>query len=150
MTTVFHARLYGRFIEIQSNFKRKKLHERNQDPHFLRDSYSNKKNVRSPIQIKRESQPQHHKSLFFLKNTPIHFHVNCKTDKIELSFSSIEINKPLPTQSTVSCRSDSNSEANSSYCHKSDAWSHLEFRVVSSAQIPALQITLSGKSLCIV
>ena len=29
-------------------------------------------------------------------------------------------------QSTVSCRSDSSSEANSSYCHRSNAWSHLE------------------------
>ena len=29
-------------------------------------------------------------------------------------------------QSTVSHRSDSSSEANSSCCHRSDAWSHLE------------------------
>ena len=29
-------------------------------------------------------------------------------------------------QSTMSSRSDSSSEANSSYCHRSDMWSHLE------------------------
>ena len=29
MTTVFHAWAYGRFIEIQSNLRRKKLHRMN-------------------------------------------------------------------------------------------------------------------------
>ena len=38
-------------------------------------------------------------------------------------------------QSRVSLRSDSTSEANSSCCHRSDdAWSHLEWRVVSSGK----------------
>ena len=35
MTTVFHARPYGRFIEIQSNLWRKKLHSTNQGSIFL-------------------------------------------------------------------------------------------------------------------
>ena len=35
MTTIFHARLYGRFIEIQSNLRRKKLIERIKVPVFL-------------------------------------------------------------------------------------------------------------------
>ena len=51
------------------------------------------------------------------------------------------------SQSTVSCRSDSSSEANSSCCHISDAWSHLEYRIVSSAQIEVLQIASSERLL---
>ena len=43
----------------------------------------------------------------------------------EASFFSIEINKPLPAPVHSACRSDSSSEANSSCCHKSDAWSYL-------------------------
>ena len=35
MTTVFHAWPYGRFIEIQSNLRRKKLHRRIKAPIFL-------------------------------------------------------------------------------------------------------------------
>ena len=34
MTTAFHARPYGRFIEIQSNLIRKKIHSTNQDSNF--------------------------------------------------------------------------------------------------------------------
>ena len=35
MTTVFHAWPYGRFIEIQSSLKRKKLRRTNQGSNFL-------------------------------------------------------------------------------------------------------------------
>ena len=90
MTAVFHARLSGRFIEIQSNFRRKKLHGSNQDPNFLRDSYSNRDNVRTPIQFKRESQFEHLKRWFFLKNTPIYFHVNCTIDKMSCVFPALK------------------------------------------------------------
>ena len=91
MTTVFHTWLCGRFIEIQSNLRRKKLHRMNQGSNFLagsfsnRDnqgsnflggSFSNRDNVRASIQFRRESQPQHLKRLFFLENRPIHFHIN--------------------------------------------------------------------------
>ena len=48
--------------------------------------------------------------------------------------------------STVSHWLDSNSKANSSCCHRSNAWSHLEQKVVSSAYIAIPQITSSGKS----
>ena len=65
----------------------------------------------------------------------------------EASFFSIEINKPLPAPVHSACRSDSSSEANSSCCHKSDAWSYLGERVVSSTVIAILQITSSGRSL---
>ena len=45
MTTVFHARSYGRFIEIQSNLSRKKLHTSNQGSNFLGDSFSNRDKI---------------------------------------------------------------------------------------------------------
>ena len=94
MTTVLHARPYGRFIEIHKNFRRKKLHRTNQELNFLGNSFSNRDNVRVPIQFERERQPQHLKR-------PIHFHINSTSvikpvKRNELSFSSIEINKPLP------------------------------------------------------
>ena len=59
MTTVFHAWAYGRFIEIQNNLRRKKLHRTNQGSNSLGGSFSNRDNVRAPIQFRRESQPQH-------------------------------------------------------------------------------------------
>ena len=59
MTTVFHAWPYGRFIEIQSNLKRQKLHRTNQGSNFLGGSFSNRDNVRAPFQFNRESQSQH-------------------------------------------------------------------------------------------
>ena len=40
MTIVFHARVYGRFIEIQSNLRRKKLHRMNQGSNFLGGTFS--------------------------------------------------------------------------------------------------------------
>ena len=104
MTTVFHAWVYGRFIEIQSNLRRKKPHITNQGSNSLGGSFSNRDNVRAPILFRRESQPQHLKILFSLKNRPIHFHIN-STNVIrlvkqnQLSFSKIEINKPLPAPS---------------------------------------------------
>ena len=58
MATVFHAWLYGIFIEIQSNLKGKKFHRMNQGSNFLGGSFSNRDNVRALIQFRRESQPQ--------------------------------------------------------------------------------------------
>ena len=52
MTTV----LYGRSIEILSSLRRQKLHRTNQGPNFLQGSFSNRDNVRAPIQFRRESQ----------------------------------------------------------------------------------------------
>ena len=37
MTTIFHARLHGRLIEIQSNLKKKKLHRTSKGSNFLGD-----------------------------------------------------------------------------------------------------------------
>ena len=126
MTAEFYAWPYGRFIEIQSNLRRKKLQRPNQGSNFLGGSFSNRDNVRPPNPIwKGKSAPASQK-IIFLKNRPINFHINSTSvirlvKQNELSFSSIEINKPLPAQSTVSRRSDSNSEANSSCCHRSNA-----------------------------
>ena len=100
------------------------------------DTYFNRKftsdcSVQHIWNCPRECQPQHLKRLFFLKNRLINFHINStriirSAKQNELSFSSIKIVKALSFQSTVSCRSDSSSEANSSCFHRSDAWSHLE------------------------
>ena len=54
MRTVFHAWLFGRFMKIQSNLKRKKLHRTNQGSDFLEDNFSNRDNVRAPIQFWRK------------------------------------------------------------------------------------------------
>ena len=51
------------------------------------------------------------------------------------------------SQPIGSCRPDLNSEATSSCRHRSDAWSHLEYRVVPSTLITISQITSSGRLL---
>ena len=61
---------------FQALLSRKKLHRTNQGSNFLGGSFSNRDNVRAPIQFRRESQPQHAKRRFFLKSRPIHFHIN--------------------------------------------------------------------------
>ena len=101
MATVFYAWPYSRFIKIHGNLKRKKLHRMNQGSNFLGGSFSNRDNVRAPIQLGRENQPQHLKRWLFLENRPIHFHINNTSinrpvKRNQLSFSSIKINKPLP------------------------------------------------------
>ena len=54
MTTVFHARNYRKFIEIKSSIRRKKLHRTNQG-----SSFSNRGNIRTPVQSKEERPLQH-------------------------------------------------------------------------------------------
>ena len=102
LTAVFHARLYGMFIEIQRNLRRRTLHRMNQGSNFLGGSFSNNDNVRAPIQFRRQGrQPQLLKRWFFPKTKLTHFHINStsviKTVKQnKISFSSIKINKPFP------------------------------------------------------
>ena len=119
----------GKFIELQSNLGRKKLHRANQDSNFLEGSFSNRDNLRVPIQFRRESQPsvlregfssRTDQSIFTLIAT-VSWDQSNETSWVDIS---IDINKPLPAP--VSHRSDSSSEANSSCCHRSDAWSYLE------------------------
>ena len=52
MTIVFHARPYGRFKEIKSSLRRKKLHRTNQGSNFFGGSLSNRDNVGAPIQFR--------------------------------------------------------------------------------------------------
>ena len=56
MITVLHARLYGRFIEIQSNISRNKFPRKNQASHFVEGTLSDIDSERAPIQLRRESQ----------------------------------------------------------------------------------------------
>ena len=86
MTTKFHEKPYGRFIEIQSNLWRKKLHRTNQGSNFLGGSFSNRDNIRASIQFRREGQPQHLQRLFFLRNRPIHFHINSTSQTKSVKF----------------------------------------------------------------
>ena len=94
MTTVFCAWLYGRFIEIQSNLKRKKLHRTNQDSNSLGGRISNRdRDLRGSVHFRKESQPQHLK-----RKRPIHFHINSTSiigpvKRNQSSFSSIEISE---------------------------------------------------------
>ena len=101
MTRVFHAWPYGRFTEIKSNLRRKKLHIMNQSSNFLGNSFGNRDNVRTPIQFRRKSLPSILKENSYSRtDTHIHFHIN-STSVIRLikqnqqSFSSIEMNKLL-------------------------------------------------------
>ena len=55
--TVFHTRLYGRFIEIQINLRKKKLQITNQGSNFIGGTFSNRDNVKAVIQFRRQSQP---------------------------------------------------------------------------------------------
>ena len=74
ITNVFHARLFGRFIEINFNLGRKKLHRANQGLNFLRDSFGNRYNIRTPTQFRRERQFQYLKRKIFIMDRPIHIH----------------------------------------------------------------------------
>ena len=58
MTTMFHARLYDRFIDTEQPHERKKLHGTNQGSNFLGGSFSNRGNVRATIRIRRGRQHQ--------------------------------------------------------------------------------------------
>ena len=126
MITVFHARPYGRFIEILSNLWRKKLHRMNQGSNFLRGSFSNRDNVRAPIQFRRERPHQHLKRLFFLKNRLIYFYINSAIVLLDRSketsriFPALKSTSHFLPQSTVSRRSDSSSPANARCCQRSD------------------------------
>ena len=62
---------------MQSDLRRKKLlYRANQGFNYLGGSFISRDTVRVPIQLRRESQPQHLKKWFFLKNRPVHFRIN--------------------------------------------------------------------------
>ena len=130
MATIFHTWPYGRFTDIKSNLKWKKLHRVNQGSYFLGGCFSNRDHLRAIIKFRRESQPSINRS-----------------NETSCVFPALKPKSHFPPQSTVPHRSDSSSEANSNCCHWSDTWSHFEYRVVSPAQMAILQITSSGRSL---
>ena len=69
MTTIFHIWPYGRFIEVQRNLRRKKLHGTNQGSNFLGGGFSNRDNVGASVQFGRESQLQQHLKRYFSSRT---------------------------------------------------------------------------------
>ena len=146
MATVFHARLHGRFMEIQSNLRRKKLHRTNQDSNFLGGSFSNIDYVRALIQFRRKRKLHYLKNDFSSRTDPSIFTSIAKvlldrSNETSWVFPAYRSKRHFPLQSTFSRRSHSSSNSNSSYCHRSDDWSDLEKRKVSLAQITILQIT---------
>ena len=57
MTTVFNTWPDGRFIEIKSNLRRKKLRRTNQGSNFLGGSFSNIGNVRTQSNLEETVNP---------------------------------------------------------------------------------------------
>ena len=113
IAAVFHALLYGRFIEIKSNLKRKELHRTNLGSNFLGSNFSDRANVKAPIQFRRENQHQHLKILiFFFKNRPMYFQINSISVIRPITQNQLKLTSHFFTQSTESCRSDSSLEAN--------------------------------------
>ena len=76
------------------------------------------------IQFRGERQAHHPKRWFFFKNRSIHFPINSisviqPSNETSWVLQTLKSTSHCLPQSTVSCRSDSNSEANnSSCCHK--------------------------------
>ena len=92
-------------------------------------------NVSTPIQkvkpsILTDDFSSRIDSSIFTLITPVLLDQSNKTSWV---FPALKSRSHFLSQSTVSCRWDSNSEANSSCRHRSDAWSNIEERVVSSA-----------------
>ena len=65
--------IFGRLTEIQSNFNGKRLQGLNQGSNSCGGSFSNRGNVRAPIQFRRESQLQHLKDDFSSTTDPSTF-----------------------------------------------------------------------------
>ena len=124
MTAVFHARLYGRFIEIQRNLRRKKLRRTNQGSNFLGGSFSNRDNVRVQSILDKKVNSSIFKDDFssgpFLF-TSIAPELLDQSKETSCVFPALTSTSHFLPQTTVSHRSDSSSEANSSCCHRLDA-----------------------------
>ena len=72
MTTVFHTWLYGKFIEIQNNLRRKKLQRANQGSIFLKAILAIEIMSEPQSSLEEKVKPSILKDDFFLKNRPIH------------------------------------------------------------------------------
>ena len=121
---MFHTWSYGIFVDIHSNLRRKKIHRTNERSNFLVGTFSSQDNVRAQIQFRNESQPQHLKRWFFLRNRPSIFTSIApafldKLNETSSVFPALKSTCHFLPQSTVSRRSGSSSDANSSCCHRS-------------------------------
>ena len=120
MTIVFHAWLYGRFIEIQSNLTGKKIPRMNQGSNFLGGSFGNKDNVRPQSNLEEKVNPSILKDNFssrtdtsiFISIAPVLLDKLNKTSWVFLG---------LKSKNTYCLSPDSRSEVSSSCCHRSDA-----------------------------
>ena len=54
MKTAIYLRLDDKYIEIKSNLQRKTLHRINQGSNFFGEIFSNRENVRTPIQLENK------------------------------------------------------------------------------------------------
>ena len=137
MITVFHVRPYGLFIERKSNLRRKKLQRTNQDSNFLGGSLNNRDNVRAPTQFRRERQPKILKYDFSSSADPSIF-TSIATELLDWSYKTSWVFRALKSTShflkpvtSMSRRSDSSSEANSSCYNKSDAFITFKSSIIS-------------------
>ena len=96
MTTVLHAKLHGKFVEIRNSFERKKFHGTNPRSKLFWDNYANGDNVRSRIQFKRENYFQHLKIWYFVENRLIHFYINITRIIRPIKQSKMSFSKFLP------------------------------------------------------
>ena len=66
---VLYSKPHNRFIEIKRNLRRKNLHRANRGSNFLGGSFSNRDNVRIPIQFRREEIAASQKMTFLQEET---------------------------------------------------------------------------------
>ena len=153
MTTLLHARSYGRFLQRwRATSGERKFKE------LIKVSIFLEAVLVMEIMKENQSTLEEKGSLSILKDyfssrinpyifTSIAPEVLDWSDKTSGVFPELKSTSYFLPQSTVSRRSDSSTEAKSGCYHKSDACSHLEQRVASSAEITILQITFTGRSL---
>ena len=124
MTKVFHALVYGRFIEILTNLRRKKLIERIKAPIFLevvlaieimQEAQSNLEEKVNPSILKDFSSRTD--PSIFTSTAPVLLDRSNETSRVFLALKSKSHFLP---QTTVSRISDSSLEANSSCCQMRD------------------------------
>ena len=111
VTTVFHWWSHGRFVEMQINHRRKKLHRTNQGSNFLKDSFSNKIMYEPQYNLEEKVNPSILKDefssvtdpLFFMSTEPVLLDWLNETSWV---FPALKSTSHFLPQSTVSLRSD--------------------------------------------
>ena len=97
---------------------------------LLGGSFNNRGNVRAPIQFRKKVNTSILKDDFSSRIRPYIFTSTAPvllgwSNKTSWAFPALKSTSNFLPQSTVSCRSVPSSQANSSCCHRSDAWSTL-------------------------